>query len=229
MLPTTKAIRVALIHPLHAWVDALETLLAPQDDIEVIAAHTTADWARHAVAGGGAELLLINIDGSSVDGPAVMTSLRAERSDLGIVVISDSEDPTLLATAVRAGARGWVSQTASFDHLVTVMRGVAHGETWFPPHLLSVVLDSLLNAEEARQQESAVLSALSAREVEVLRCLTQGLTRQQIAERYFLSPHTVRTHINNVLRKLEVHSTLAAVSIARQVGLADNEQDRRSS
>lgn len=229
MLPTTKVIRVALIHPLHAWVDALETLLAPQHDIEVIAAHTTADWARHAVAGGGAELLLINIDGSSVDGPAVMTSLRAERSDLGIVVISDSEDPALLASAVRAGARGWVSQTASFDHLVTVMRGVAHGETWFPPDLLSVVLDSLLNAEEARQQESAVLSALSAREIEVLRCLTQGLTRRQIAERYFLSPHTVRTHINNVLRKLEVHSTLAAVSIARQVGLADSGQDRRSS
>jgi DNA-binding NarL/FixJ family response regulator len=126
---------------------------------------------------------------------------------------------------VRAGARGWVSQATSFEHLLRVIHGVSRGETWIPPRLVSGLLDSLLSAEETRQQESEVLALLSARETEVLNCLAQGLTRQEIAQRYFLSPHTVRTHINNVLRKLDVHSTLAAVSIARRIGLPNPDFD----
>lgn len=64
-----------------------------------------------------------------------------------------------------------------------------------------------------------MIGSLSAREIDILSCLVEGMSRQDIADRYVLSTHTVRTHINNLLRKLDVHSTLAAVSIARQVGL----------
>lgn len=216
-----RVVRLALIHPMHAWVDALEMLFTPQSNIEVVAAHTAADWVTPAVTRGAADLLLINIDDPAVDGPGVIGRLRSQRPELAVVAISDSDSATLLAAAVRAGARGWVSQTASFDHLLTVVNGVARGETWIPPELMTIVLESLLSAEETRQQESELLATLSSREIDVLSCLTRGLSRQQIADRYVLSPHTVRTHINNVLRKLDVHSTLAAVSIARKIGLGD--------
>lgn len=222
---TQRVLRLALIHPLHAWVDALEMLLTPQSDIEVVAANTTVSWVRHVVTSGAADLLLINIDDASVDGPGVIEALRKGRPDLAVVVMSDSTNAPLLAAAVRAGARGWVSQTASFSHLLSVINGVADGETWFPPELMTTVLESLLSSEQVRQQESELLGSLSSREIDVLSCLTRGLTRQQIADRFVLSPHTVRTHINNVLRKLDVHSTLAAVSIARKSGLADPKFD----
>jgi DNA-binding CsgD family transcriptional regulator len=65
-------------------------------------------------------------------------------------------------------------------------------------------------------RDPASLGALTAREAEVLCCIAAGLTRAAVAERLFLSPHTVRTHIRNVLAKLEVHSTLAAVALARR-------------
>ncbi|HET8560601.1 MAG TPA: LuxR C-terminal-related transcriptional regulator, partial [Marmoricola sp.] len=100
------------------------------------------------------------------------------------------------------------------------------GETWFPPVLMTRVLDVLLQARERREQAGSVLDTLSRRELEILACLAKGLTRAQIAERYVLSPHTVRTHINNLLHKLDVHSTLAAVSLARRVGLVDLDGDR---
>jgi DNA-binding NarL/FixJ family response regulator len=216
----TDLIRVALLHPKRALVDALEVLLSPLPDIEVVAAHTSLDWIRSAVAAGEVNVLLVNIDAHGVD-PSVVERLRRTSSGLGVVVVTDAEETTLLSDAVRAGVRGWIGRNASVEHLVRVIRGVHRGETWFPPAYTTKLLDALLAAEESRQQAWGILSSLSTREREVLQCLTRGQTRQQIADRYVLSPHTVRTHINNVLRKLQVHSTLAAVSIARQAGLGD--------
>jgi DNA-binding CsgD family transcriptional regulator len=70
-----------------------------------------------------------------------------------------------------------------------------------------------------RVRPHGAISSLTARETEVLRCVMAGLSRTAIADRLFLSPHTVRTHLQNVLAKLTVHSTLAAVATARRAGL----------
>jgi DNA-binding NarL/FixJ family response regulator len=216
-------IGVALLHPKRALVDALEVLLAPQPDMEVVAAHTDLDWIRLAVSAGDVNVLLI--DGNDhADDPAVIADLRSAAVGLGVVVIADADGSSSFSEAVRAGVRGWVGRDASVDHLVEVIRGVHRGETWFPPAFTTKLLDSLLAEESLRREAWGELESLSSRELEVLRCLMNGLTRQQIAERFVLSPHTVRTHVNNLLRKLHVHSTLAAVSIARRAGLNGTDQ-----
>ena len=211
-------IRVALLHPQRALVDALDVLLSPQPDLEVVAAHTSFDWIRSAVASGKVDVVLASVDGQTVDPPAIR-AWRESAPDLGVVAITDCDETTLLSEAVRAGVRGWVDRDVSTEHLVRVIRGVHKGETWFPPAYTTRLLETLLSAHDTRRRAWSALSALSDREREVLRCLAEGLTRRQIAEKFVLSPHTVRTHINNVLRKLNVHSTLAAVSIARQAGV----------
>jgi DNA-binding NarL/FixJ family response regulator len=106
-----------------------------------------------------------------------------------------------------------------------VIHGVARGETCVPPDLLTVLLQTLLTSEGAKEEAQDALSVLSAREREILECLAQGMTRAEIVERFTLSPHTVRTHIGHVLTKLEVHNTLSAVSIARKAGLATRRPD----
>jgi len=111
--------------------------------------------------------------------------------------------------------------------LVRVLVGVARGEGWIPPDLLGPVLDHLVDVGRTRQHTSDAFASLTTREIDVLRALTQGLSRQEIAEKYTLSPHTVRTHINHVLHKLDVHSTLAAVSLARRVGLDEDMPHQR--
>jgi DNA-binding NarL/FixJ family response regulator len=224
----TTTINVALLLPEQAWVDALNLLLGLQPDIEVVAAHTSADWIQSAVGAGEVDLLLANVD-DRVISPAVIEDLRSRCESLDVVAVTEIEDTTLLCAAVRAGVRGWVRKTASAEHLVRVIRGVHRGEAWFPPAFVTKLLDSLLEAEETRLDAMGVLSALSSRELEVLNCLMEGHTRRDIAERFVLSPHTVRTHINNMLRKLDVHSTLAAVSIARQAGLGQQTNGYRSS
>lgn len=213
-------LKVVIRHPMRTWADALERLLAPRRDIEVVTSQTSSSWVHHAVVNERADILLTFLDGAGEQLETELEELFAENEGLGVVVLSDSRDQEVLCGAVRAGVRGWVEPTASLDHLVRVLHGVARGETWFPPALLTALLQSLLDDRGGSEEVNPALSALSAREREVLACLVQGMSRAAIADQLSLSPHTVRTHINNLLRKLDVHSTLAAVSVARQAGLS---------
>jgi DNA-binding NarL/FixJ family response regulator len=212
-------VRIALLHPQGAWVETLEYLLLQRTDVSLVIAHTSPSWVRRA-AEGGVEVLVIGLWQADGFRPADIEELRLGLPSLQIVVVSDSVDADLLVATFRAGARAWVYPSASMDELVGVIHGVSRGETWIPPALLTVLLETLLTSERAKERAQDALSVLSTRELEILDCLAQGMTRVQIAELFILSPHTVRTHINHVLTKLGVHSTLSAVSIARKAKVA---------
>ena len=217
-------LKVALHHPMRIWVDSMESLLQSRWDVDLVAAHTSTSWVTHAVMTGRADILVMHMSEAGNALADTLADLRTVNPGLKVVGLADSDDPRLVIGAVRAGVRGWVESTVGLDDLMATLHGVARGETWIPPRLLTPLLDALLTAQEAREELGSALKALSAREVDILSCLVQGMSRQEIADRYVLSTHTVRTHINNLLRKLGVHSTLAAVSMARQVGLPEQRE-----
>jgi DNA-binding NarL/FixJ family response regulator len=135
------------------------------------------------------------------------------------VVLAEKDDPRRAALALQAGASGWVAKDCSLQRLLTVVRGVLRDETHLPPALLTGVLRELTAARKHRTESEQLVESLTPREREVLRCMVAGLGRKAVAERLYLSPHTVRTHMQNVLGKLGVHSTLAAVALARRAGV----------
>jgi len=209
------ALRLALLHPQRIWAETLESMLRSRAGIDVVMTHTTYEWTWGAVARGDVDVALVGLDGSGLV-PRQLEELRQACPGLALVVISDSSDPDLIAASVRAGVRGWVRPSANLGQLVRVLHGVRNGETWFPPDVTTAVLQRLLEAEKTRAVSRQAISRLSEREREILDCLARGMTRDEIGRHYQLSPHTVRTHINHVLHKLGVHSTLAAVSLAHK-------------
>ncbi len=211
----SRPTRVALLLPERIWVETLESMLRTLPGIEVVVANPSFQWTRDAVARGDVDVVLIGLDGDTFDHQHVRL-LHDLRSDVGVVILGESRDPELVAGVVRAGARGWLRPTASVQLLVRTLEGVTRGQSWLPPDLTTVLLDELLGGERARDISQEAIAKLSAREVEILDCLARGMTRPEIGETFQLSPHTVRTHVNNVLRKLGVHSTLAAVSLANR-------------
>lgn len=221
-------LKVVIGHPMRTWVDGLESLLARRRDIEVVLAHTKPGWVRNAVVSGQVDILLDHVEPPGDDLKDHLAELFAQNPRLGVVALTDSTDPALLRAVMSAGARGWVEPTSNLDHLVRVLHGVARGETWFPPALLTPVIDSLLAELQSRERTRTEVSTLSTREVEILVCLARGMSRPDIADTFTISPHTVRTHINNLLHKLDVHSVLAAVAVAREAGLLAQEPLRRS-
>jgi DNA-binding NarL/FixJ family response regulator len=117
--------------------------------------------------------------------------------------------------AIEVGARAWVRKNESIEHLLRVLRGVTRGETWLPPAETGNVLSILLEQRDGRKVGDQLLALLTPRERQVLDCAAEGANRDQVAERLNLTPNTVRTHLQNIMAKLGVHSTLEAVALTR--------------
>jgi two-component system, NarL family, response regulator DevR len=149
---------------------------------------------------------------------ALLDVKLGEESSIGLVEDLLREDPTapivlytgytgsdaMLHEAVRAGARGFVLKTSPAPRLTGALRAVAGGGTYVDPELAGQL---------AADCEMQRLSALSARELEVLELLADGLNGQMIAEQLFLSPETVRTHVRNATTKLGARTRVQAVAM----------------
>ncbi|MBO3674914.1 response regulator transcription factor [Streptomyces sp. NEAU-YJ-81] len=159
------------------------------------------------------------VNGRAADGIWLVGAVRSTQPGVRTVVLAERDDPRRAAVALQAGASGWVAKDCSLVRLLAVIRGVLREETHLPPALLTGVLRELTAARKHRTESERLVESLTPREREVLRCMVAGLGRKAVAERLFLSPHTVRTHMQNVLGKLGVHSTLAAVALARRAGV----------
>ncbi|MFI6443366.1 LuxR C-terminal-related transcriptional regulator [Kitasatospora sp. NPDC050543] len=161
--------------------------------------------------------------GPAADGITLLARARRNHPGLRAIVLAAADDPRRAARAFHAGAGGWVAKESSLSRLMAVVRGVLRDETHLPPALLTGVIRELTNARRDRTESERLVDTLTPREKQVLRCMVAGLGRQAVAERLYLSPHTVRTHMQNVLGKLGVHSTLAAVAVARRAGVGPAE------
>ncbi|MFF8985115.1 LuxR C-terminal-related transcriptional regulator [Streptomyces globisporus] len=236
-------IRVLVVDDHRIFAESLAAALAAEPDVDVSAAGSgpaaLRALERAAAEGRGYDVLLVDAElgaltgggelpavpaprqeeTAAVDGIALVAGVRAARPAVRSVVLAEKDDPRAAARALQAGASGWVAKDCSLQRLLSVIRGVLRDETHLPPALLTGVLRELTAARKHRTDSERLVESLTPREREVLRCMVAGLGRKAVAERLFLSPHTVRTHMQNVLGKLGVHSTLAAVALARRAGV----------
>ncbi|MEU5219063.1 response regulator transcription factor [Streptomyces sp. NPDC020807] len=239
-------IRVLVVDDHRIFAESLAAALTAEPDVDVSAAGSgpaalrclergTAEGRRFDVLLVDAELgagpaaaaraaapeATSDPEGTSptVDGIALVAAVRRLHPAVRTVVLAEKDDARRAAHALQAGASGWVAKDSSLQRLLAVVRGVLRDETHLPPALLTGVLRELTAARKHRTDSERLVESLTPREREVLRCMVAGLGRKAVAERLFLSPHTVRTHMQNVLGKLGVHSTLAAVALARRAGV----------
>jgi DNA-binding NarL/FixJ family response regulator len=205
------AITAIVIDSEPTFADALALRLDAEADITAMAAPPpTGPQPMGANPGWHADIILL--DGDLFD--SVRWCKAASGAALVIMLSHTSEAPRIVA-AIEAGARAWVRKDESLEYLLCVVRGVARGETWLPPAATGSVLSLLLRQRDGRKDGHRRLALLTPRERQVLACLAEGAGRNQIAERLNLTANTVRTHLQNIMGKLGVHSTLEAVALTR--------------
>jgi DNA-binding NarL/FixJ family response regulator len=132
-------------------------------------------------------------------------------------VLTSEEDLVALVDALRAGANGYLTKETSLEELVDAARAVARGEVVVPPQMLGQLVMTLVQQGGKKTDDSIMtLSKLTRRERQVLALLADGSDKDAIARTLAISPQTARTHVQNILAKLGLHSRLEAAAFARK-------------
>jgi DNA-binding NarL/FixJ family response regulator len=215
-----KRIRIAVVDNHRVFAETLAARLSAEPDLAVVGTASTSAEVLGLFSHSEIDVVTLDLSLDGEDGLAVGRRLRDRWPDLGIVVVTAAADDDRVSEAVQLGVQGWVAKQSSIEALLIAVRGAIRGETHFPGDLLIQVLVSLSKRGRSSTSEADAITQISARELEVLHCLTEGLSRNEIGEVLHISPNTVRTHIQSILRKLDVHSALMAVAFARRAGFA---------
>ena len=214
-----RRIRVSVIDDHRVFAEALAGRLSDEPDLEVVGTAAAPAEAFELFSRNDIDVVVLDLDLAGEDGLAVGRQLRKDRPNLAIVVVTAAADDSRAAEAVQMGVRGWVGKQGAIESLLTAVRGAARGEIHLPASILTRVMASLSERKRSHEPEAAAIAILTARELEVLRGLTEGLSRTQIGTLLEVSPNTVRTHVQSILHKLNVHSALAAAALARRAGV----------
>jgi DNA-binding NarL/FixJ family response regulator len=208
-------ISVFVIDAERTFADALSARLEAEEDVDIVMSLHPKAPAPSLILGRHADVVLLDADLPDSAAIDLCEELSARPEGPRVVMMSSGSSAECIADAVRAGAAGWVRKDESLCHLLGVVRGVMAGETWLPRAEMGAVLRLLLEEREQQRESDRLLAALTPREREILACLADGAGRRDVAERLHLSANTVRTHLQNLMAKLGVHSTLEAVAVTR--------------
>jgi DNA-binding NarL/FixJ family response regulator len=211
--------------------EGLVQLLGGLSGIEVAGAAADGEQALALVAEHHPDAILLDLHMPVLDGIGATRRLVAEHPEVAIVVLTTYVDDESVREALRAGARSYLTKDADRTEIATALRAAAGGLTVFDPRVHA----TLLAATSAPSATAAPASAapasaapatdgppladppdgLTHREVEILALIARGLNNPEIAERLFLSNHTVKTHINRIFAKTGSRDRVAAIAYAQ--------------
>jgi DNA-binding NarL/FixJ family response regulator len=213
-------VRVLLADGHSLFRDALSTALTAEPDLVVVGEARDGLEAVAEASRTEPHVVVLDADLPNGDGVRAAALIRDRLPGCRIVILAAEEDPEVLTSAVEVGASGYLTKASPLSDLVEAIRSVHRGDTLVPAQMLGGLLERLIRRRQEQDEAVRRLGRLTAREREVLSLLAQGGDNDSIAQVLVISPQTARTHIQNVLVKLGVHSRLEAAALAIQNGLA---------
>jgi DNA-binding NarL/FixJ family response regulator len=201
-------------HPI--WRDAVERDVSGAG-FEVVAAVGDGEAAVRIAPATRPEVVLMDLQLPGISGAVATSSLVGADPSIRVLMFSASGEDADVLDAVKAGARGYIVKSAARAELVDALTRTAAGEAVFSPGLAALVLGEYRRIHDGEP----TAPELTERETEILRLVAKGLTAKQIADRLVLSARTVSNHVQNTLRKLQLHNRVELTRWAVERGLTD--------
>ncbi|WP_448191204.1 LuxR C-terminal-related transcriptional regulator [Azospirillum sp. sgz301742] len=174
-------------------------------------------------AGGGPELILIDLASGGDDEVEALRALRARNPQIRVVILTGTLDTRLLSGALGAGADGYLMKDIACEALMQSLRLVMMGEKVFPTHLAALLVSG--RTDEMGGEAPTRRKGLSQREVQILRCLLNGNSNKMIANHLKITEATVKVHLKSLLRKINASNRTQAAIWALNNGIGDQTAD----
>jgi DNA-binding NarL/FixJ family response regulator len=202
-----SVIRVLIVDDHQMMAEGIRAALESEPDIVVV-----------GVAGNAADAVSVAAATVPDDGSQAAVDVRGAVAGVAVVMLTGFGDDATLTRAIDAGCAGFVHKSADIDTVVDAVRRARAGEPVFSAEDLSKLVRHL------RGDTTPVGADLTTRELEVLQLLAEGVTTEALSERLYISKHTARSHVRNILAKLGAHSKLEAVAVAARAGIVSLDQ-----
>ena len=212
-MSSPEPIRVMTVDDHQILRGGLRFLLLAFDDIELVGEARSGPEAIALCDQVQPEVVLMDMLMPNMDGAATTQAIKEQHPEIQVLVLSSFSDADSVRRAMQAGATGYLLKDASMDELADGIRAAHAGR----PALAAEAAQALVAAGTTSSPEPG--SDLTVRQLEILTLMVEGLTNNEIADRLYLSPYTVRNHVSEILSKLGTSTRTEAAALAVRLGL----------
>ena len=212
------SIRIVIADDHRAFAEALAATMKMEDDLSIVAVVHDGEAAVEVALRKEPDVVVMDLQMPGVDGIAATRRIKEVHPGTHVVILSASEGEHERARALDAGAEGYLSKERSVKDVTASVRDVSKGKALVPPDEVRRIMAHLRKRRARDDAEREHVARLIPRETEILQGLADGLSTERLAVRLKISRNTLRTHVQNILFKLRVHSKVEALALAIRHG-----------
>ncbi|WP_353718547.1 response regulator transcription factor [Dyadobacter sp. 676] len=216
-------IRILVVDDHSVVRQGIITLLEDEDDLVIAGEASDGDEVWDMVEKVKPDVILLDLTMPRMSGLDVIKQIVPVFSSVKILVFSMHNNTDYVLSSALNGASGYLEKDTSRDEMLRAIRAIAKGDLYFPPYASSVIIKNLLKQlarvpdtrpaqEEA--QEKSIWKIITPREQQILKCLTEGMSSKDIAEKFDISSNTVANQRASIMRKANVKNTAELISLA---------------
>jgi len=216
-----KKLRLLLVDDQAMFREGLRLILSQHADFEIVGEAADGEAALASISALTPDIVLMDLRMPKLGGVEATRRIHREWPGSKVIVLTTFEEDAEIFAAIRAGAAGFLLKDASSEKLSEAIRLAARGETWLQPSVATRLVAEFGRLEPRRNlaRPTPLVEPLSPREVDVLRCLSEGMSNKEIGSKLGISEGTVKNHLSQILAKLQVLDRTQAALRARELGL----------
>lgn len=209
-------IRVVIVDDHEIVREGLKTMLQSEPDFEVVADSATADHLSDLVEQARPDVVLLDARLPGVSGAEACRRLTGSHPEVAVLIVSTFSDEELVNDCIKAGARGYVVKDVEQFSLKESIRAVHRGAGAVSPQIAATMLDRIRSDEVT--SHGTVPIPLSETQLEIVRLIARGFSNREVADRVHLSENTIKSHVQQIFRKLHVGNRVEAALRASEEG-----------
>lgn len=215
----SNSIKVLLVDDQSLFREALANLISSDPIFEVVGSVTNGEEALRATAIHQPEVILMDLRMPVMDGVSATRRIKAQFPNVKVIALTTFSDDESVFDAIRAGAVGYLLKDSSKEDLFHAISLAAENKYFLPPEITARVVKEFTRISKPKQVVQALQVNLTAREMEILKLIAEGISNKEIADRLVIAEGTVKNHISKILEKMDVSDRLQALLKAKSLGI----------
>ncbi len=207
-------IRILIVDDHKMFVDGLESILSRERDIEIVHKCFEGKDVFNLSLLQKVDVMLLDINLPDMSGIEICKRILKLKEDLKILVLSMHDEESYITEILKSGALGYILKNTGRKELITAIRTVATGRTYFSQSITNTIMNSLMDSSKKLKEVEVQVPKITRREKEVLNLILEENTNQEIAKSLFISLKTVEAHRSSLLSKLNARNTAGLVKKA---------------